>query len=137
MVEMDFESEAARISKINPAAIINITIEELWKDAYKALKRGDYSSWNRVLDCIWLILGGDVSPGDDDDKRYRQIEMRIGDTGALSHKKQGFEIIPDDEAKTMAIQYYLLKEKSLFLRRLQNKQGKGTAYDDGLDDYMD
>jgi hypothetical protein len=37
----------------------------------------------------------------------------------------------------MSLQYQLLKKKSLFLGRLQNKQGKGTAYVQSLEDYMD
>ena len=37
----------------------------------------------------------------------------------------------------MAKQYLLLKEKSLFLRRLQNTQGKGTAYVSEQDDDFD
>jgi len=35
----------------------------------------------------------------------------------------------------MALQYLLLNKKSLFLRRLQNQQGKGTAYATYDDDF--
>ena len=35
-----------------------------------------------------------------------------------------------------ALQYQLLLKKNLFLRRLQNKQGKGTAYENpDMDDF--
>ena len=54
--------------------------------------------------------------------------MAIYKTGSLNHKKIGFERLADKEAVTMSVQYLLLKNKSKFLSRLQNQQGKGTAY---------
>ena len=122
------ETEEERISKINAAGIINITIENLWRDIFVSMSKGDLVTWNRKLDAIWGILGGDQEEGDDKDKKMEALNLKIYNTGSLSHKKVGFQKLKDDEAEKMALQYLLLNKKNLFLRRLQNKQGKGTAY---------
>lgn len=128
-VEMDDE----RTSRINAAGIINITLENLWRDCYNSMAKGDLVTWNRKLDAIWVLLGGDVKKGDENDKYFQQLDMKIHGTGGLNHKKTGFGGISGEENVIIAKQYILLREKSLFLRRLQNSQGKGTAYatDDG------
>jgi hypothetical protein len=123
-----------KTSRINAAGIINITLENLWRDCYSAMAKGDLVLWNRKLDAIWVILGGDCKEGETEDKGYMKIESSIYKTGNLNHKSKGFNKLRDGENIVMATQYLLLKKKSLFLRRLQNKQGKGTAYETG-DDY--
>ena len=122
------ESEEERISKINAAGIINITIENLWRDAFLSMAKGDLVTWNRKLDSIWSILGGDVKEGEEEDKDMGALNLRLYETGSLSHKKSGFQKLEEDESTKMALQYLLLNKKNLFLRRLQNTQGKGTAY---------
>ena len=130
MVGEDYStnSEEKKLSKINPAAIINITIENLWKDCYNALAKSDYVTWNRKLDSIWLILGGDVTDKDGFEKKIDEIDKKIYGQGSLNHKRKGFEGIEEDEQIIMNFQYLFLKKKSLLLRKIQNKQGKGTAY---------
>ena len=117
-----------KMSRINSAGLINLTLENLWKDVYTALKKGDYSLLNRCLDSIWLILGGDVKKDDDVQSEFDKMEEKLHETGTLSHKSQGFEEISKGEKQIMAEQYIRLRNKALFLRRLQNSQGKGTAY---------
>lgn len=131
--EMDDE----KMSKINSAGIINITLENLWRDCYSALKLSKLSQANRILDGVWMILGGDVAEGSEKEKAFLQIDKEIYETGSLDHKNVGFDVDaqPDNEIK--AKQYLLLRKKALFLRRLQNNQGKGTAYDTGDDDDWD
>ncbi len=131
------ETEEERISKINAAGIINITIENLWRDIFLAMSKGALVTWNRKLDAIWGILGGDQVEGDDKDKDMESLNLKIYNTGSLSHKKVGFQKLKDDEAEKMALQYLLLNKKNLFLRRLQNTQGKGTAYASDDRDDMD
>ena len=126
-----------KISKINSAGLINITLEELWKDSYNALSSGNYPLWNKKLDCIWLILGGDIKEKSEEENEYHRIDAVLYETGSLNHKKTGFEIIKNTEKSNMAIQYLILRRKALFLRRLQNKQGKGTAYQNDTDYDMD
>lgn len=127
--DLNEEVDEEKISRINSAGIINITLENLWRDSYSAMARGDLVTWNRKLDAVWAILGGDVKEGDESDKKIHAIDLSIYKTGSLNHKKSGFKKSEDKENETMALQYLLLKNKSLFLRRLQNFQGKGTAYE--------
>lgn len=127
----EYDREENKLSRINSAGIINITIENLWRESYSLMAKGDLVTWNRKLDAIWLILGGDVKPKDPIEEGFKKIDAQIHKTGSLSHKRVGFNSRGDDEAGLVALQYLLLREKSLFLRRLQNSQGKGTAYSDG------
>ena len=122
------ESEEERISKINAAGIINVTLENLWRDIFVAMAQGNLTLWNRKLDAIWGILGGDVKEGEVEDNDMEALNLKIYNTGSLNHKKSGFQKLEGDESEKMALQYLLLNKKNLFLRRLQNKQGKGTAY---------
>ena len=128
-VNVDIDEE--KTSRINAAGIINITLENLWRDSYLAMSKSDLITWNRKLDAIWIILGGDVKKGGEEDKAYLEIEAKIYNTGSLKLNRIGFEYEQNDKR---TLQYLLLKEKALFLRRLQNLQGKGTAYESG-DDY--
>ncbi len=129
--------EEEKISKINAAGIINVTIENLWRDAFISMSKGDLVTWNRKLDSIWSILGGDVKEGEVEDKDMGALNLKIYETGSLNHKKVGFQKLKEDESTKMALQYILLNKKNLFLRRLQNKQGKGTAYKSDDTDDMD
>lgn len=131
------ELEEEKISRINAAGIINITIENLWRDVFLSMSKSDLVTWNRKLDSIWGILGGDQEEGDTVDKKMTEINRRIYQTGTLNHKKVGFSKIDSSEAEKMALQYLLLNKKNLFLRRLQNKQGKGTAYQGDDEDDID
>jgi hypothetical protein len=85
-------------------------------------------AWNIKLDAIWAILGGDVPEGEATDKDMNKINMGIYNQGTLKGNiGKGFSKTTNPNN---GIQYHLLLKKSLYLRRLQNKQGKGTAYQD-------
>ena len=113
-------------SRINAAGLINSTLEKLWNEGYTAMSNGDYIKWNTKLDCIWAILGGDAVENDDTDKQMNKINLEIYGTGSLKTRiGNGFD---KKYNPNNAMQYLLLIKKALFLRRLQNKQGKGTAY---------
>jgi len=121
--------EENKISKINSAGLINSTLERLWLDCYNAMAVGDYSKWNIKLDAIWSILGGDCKKGEDQDKNMSKINLEIYEEGSLNGKTgSGFN---KESNPNNALQYQLLLRKNLFLRRLQNTQGKGTAYATG------
>ena len=127
------EYEENKISKINAAGLINITIENLWKDAYSAMAANNFALWNVKLDAIWCILGGDVKSGEAEDKAFNKMELEIYETGSLQYKKEGFESHDNEDKNKMATHYLLLRKKTIFLSRLQNSQGKGTAYSSGDD----
>ena len=121
-----------KMSKINSAGIINITLENLWRDCYTAMSRGDLTLRNTKLDAVWAILGGEVERDSDEDKAINELDLKIYNEGELKSKVgKGFNVKANPNN---AIQYQLLKNKSLYLRRLQNSQGKGTSYINN-DDY--
>lgn len=121
-----FEDEEEKISKFNSAGLINARLEKLWSESDNAMANGDYKKWNIKLDSIWAILGGDEKEGGDVDKKIIELNEKIYDAGSFSSKiGNGFKKVANPNN---ALQYHLLLKKALFLRRLQNKQGKGTAY---------
>ena len=129
------QEDNQQMSRINSAGLINSTLEKLWNDCYNAMSNGKYHIWNTKLDAIWAILGGDVKEGEKEDQAINSLDEEIYKTGSLSSKtSQGFD---SEKNPNNAMQYQLLKKKSLFLRRLQNKQGKGTAYASDDDDDFD
>ena len=135
--DLNVELDDEKMSRINSAGIINITIENLWRDCYSAMASGNLVLWNRKLDAIWCILGGDIKENSTEDKDFTKIDLALHDTGTLNHKSSGFQKLTKDMGGIIAKQYLLLRKKSLFLRRLQNSQGKGTAYISGDEDDFD
>ncbi len=129
-----FEDEETKMSKFNAAGLISTTIEKLHSEGHDAMASGNYVLWNTKLDSIWTILGGDVKDDDTDDKKFKKICLKVFDNGSLKGKiGTGFN---KRENPDNATQYQWLIRKSLFLRRLQNRQGKGTAYtSDDEDDF--
>jgi len=129
-----FDEEEAKMSRMNSAGLINSTLERLWMDCYTAMSLGKYSLWNTKLDAIWAILGGDCTEGDDSDKKIQELNLKIYENGSLKgNVGVGFtkSVNPNNP-----LQYQYLLKKALFLRRLQNSQGKGTAYaSDDEDDF--
>ena len=121
-------------SKINAAGLIISTLEKLWSECYTSMAQGNYGLWNTKLDAIWVILGGDEITGGNIDNAINEIDIKLYETGSLKGKTGvGFQMTKNPNS---ALQYQMLKRKSLFLRRLQNKQGKGTAYKtDDEDDF--
>jgi len=138
MAEDYEDSSFSKVSKINAAALINLILADLWKDSYRHSRMADLSKWNADLNCIWTELSGDVDPDSDEEKNFMKIDGDLAGTGSLQIKKStGFKPLTPEEMKNVAQQYKLLMQKATFLKRLQNKQGKGTAYYDDSDDYMD
>jgi len=138
MAYQDFNKvEEEKTSRINSAGLINANLENLWKDASNAMCSSNFVLWSRKLDAIWLILAGDVKAGDENDKKFKELDMKIYSYGKLNHKTSGFQPHSKDEMESIASQYVLLRDKSVFLRRLQNSQGKGTAYANGDSDDFD
>lgn len=131
------ETQESQLSRINSAGLTNITLENLWRDCYSAIAQGDLEKWNRKLDAIWIVLGGDVKEGDNDDKAMKDIDLNIYANGSLNNKRIGFTKSSKNSSLIIATQYIWLKKKSLFLKRLQNRQGKGTAYASEDDDDID
>lgn len=126
----------ARLSKINAAGLINLTLKDLWESFYKNLRRRDYTQANADLDCLWVEFGGDVEEGKNEDAAYNKVEDEVVKNFSEIPTLVGFDTYTKDDLVTLSKQYKLLVKKALFLKRLQNKQGKGTAYNDDSDEFM-
>lgn len=140
MEDADYSSDnSEKLSKINSAGLINLRLHNLWVDAGKHARKGRYADWNFDLDVIWRELGGDVDEGKEPEKKFLKFNSKLAEINPINNwkKNDGFSIVPKDKEEKKTKQYFLLMDKELFLRRLMNKQGKGTAYQDSIDDYMD
>jgi len=132
--------EADKISKINSAALINLRINNLWIDANRHSRAGLYEKWNSDLDCIWDELSGDVviveKKKKKDEKKttyekYLELNKEVSNQiKNFPSEKNGFESYSEKDKKNIIAIYAALRKKSEFLRRLQNKQGKGSAYEE-------
>jgi len=130
--------EDQAISKINSAALINLRINELWKDANRHSRKGEHLKWNEDLDRVWMELVGDTKLDGEEDKTYKELTVAYSlACGEISDESKGFERVSLDQKKSIAKKKEALMKKEAFLRRLMNKQGKGTAYHDSSEDYMD
>lgn len=131
------EQLSDKISKINSAGLINLRLHNLWNDVNKHARQGQFSSWNSDLDRLWCELAGDVKENNDVHKNFKKIQEELKKISPLINWKdnRGFKEFSDEEKKQQSIQYDKLMEKEVFLRKLQNKQGKGTAYVDPEDDW--
>lgn len=121
-------------SKFNASGLINVALERAWSRAFNAQVSKNFSLWNTHLDSLWIMLAGDIKPDSPLVKQFDDIEIKIGKSGSLHHSTPGFKKTSDDEKQKISLQYRLLMEKSLFLKRLQNAQGKGSAYVDEQED---
>lgn len=126
---MDYtEVNESNISKLNSGGLINLRLHNLWVDRHKFAQRGDYQRWNEILDAIWCELGADVREEGDEDKVYWKLSLEFANACQDDIKIKGFEKANDEKKNSLIKQKIALIKKELFLRRLQNKQGKGTAY---------
>ena len=133
----DTDNEEILKSRFNSAALINLRLDNLWKDTHKHSRACLYLKWNEDLDRIWMELGGDATK--EEEKEF--LDLDTGKEGVCSFgrlingSKGGFQEYGKDEVLKIVKQKRALMRKELFLRRMLNKQGKGTAYDEDSDDF--
>ena len=136
---MDFNNEnetyvdAGKLSKINSAYLVNSTLNNIWIDFFRHFRAGQYLSSNNDLDCVWTILGGEKGISESkEEKEFVNIQADLKALGDLINgaNTKGFAPLNQIQLAVMNKQRDVILKKSLFLRRLQNSQGKGTAYHD-------
>jgi hypothetical protein len=133
----DAESDIMK-SRFHSGLFMTLTLNRLWKDCQDHCRAGVYHKWNADLDMLWGELGGDVKPNSEEEKQYLEFNKRLAEVGSLRPPiVKGFDMLPMDYSTRKAKQYEILMEKHLWLKRLQNFQGKGTAYKDGMEDDFD
>ncbi len=143
----DLSQEVTKLSKINSAALINLRISNLWQNINRYAANGSFAKWNSELDRIWCELVGDVEPtkpkkkkkedGEDEEKGdeeiFDELNVKIADEFKKLKTKTGFDQHSDSDKETRLLIYKAIQKKEVFLRRLMNKQGKGTAYQEESD----
>ena len=122
--------EEIKISRYNSAALINLRINEILIDCNNHKRQGKFLSWNGDLDALWCELVGDVKKGEKEEEEYLKINYELSKLSPILNWDTYIEIneITEEDKQSHAKQYQKLLEKEEFLRRLQNEQGKGTAY---------
>ena len=128
-----YEIDLNKTSKLNSGGLINLRLDVLWKDAHKHSRAGMYSDWSADLDCIWSELGGEYKEDSEQAKEFNSLIEKLLLIRNWNTTDGFKKILPEDKLE-MTRQYLLLRRKELFLRRIQNEQGKGTAYTDGSED---
>jgi len=131
MEEYNADAEDSKISKYNSAFLINSRMDELWRHFHNSIAKRDYSKANVYLDRIWGELSGDAT--DDDEKAYGRIDQKMPHSKEFEPPR-GFEKMMKNYIVALTRQYIFLMKKEMFLRKLQNRQGKGTAYYTDEDD---
>ena len=112
--------QETKISKFNSTLAILFRIDRLWQDAHRHSRSGKLIAWNWDLDRVWCELAADVK--EDDEKKFEEFNDAIAKIDKITG---GGEL------------YKKLLEKEIFIRKLQNKQGKGVAYEESFEEYME
>lgn len=134
----DSHSEEGRTSKYSGAIAQLYRIDDLWKDVHKHSRQGDFVKWNLDLDRLWSELSEDIKDNSPEDLEFKKINKVLADNGLFNMKRPvGFSSPSAKDLGSHGLMYVLLLRKEIFLRRLQNKQGKGAKYEDSIEDYMD
>jgi len=113
-MEEESTSEEPKISKYNSAMSQIYRLDAIWQKALIYMMNGKLMNWNWTLDCIWSELCGDAL--DKDIKEYYSFHKLIVENRRTNRL------------------YLVLQQKDLFLRKLQNTQGKGTLYRDASEE---
>lgn len=135
---MDEEpQQPEKISVYNSGVAQIKRLDELWNKTHKYAEGGLLSKWNWILDRIWCELIGDLELSEEDskDKSYKDtfdgFKVIIGDINQKFVKKE----IKAEEYKREL--YENLMDKEAFLRRLQQRLGKGTKFVDADEDMIE
>lgn len=130
-------TESQKISSFNGAVSQLYRLDDLWKKVHYYRERFNLFQWNTILDSLWSELSEDATLNDF--KKLAEIQKSLVKEKffiSLS-SNSGFNKPQDKTMVHMGKLYQYLLKKEIIMRRLQNKQGKGTNYQDSIEDYMD
>jgi hypothetical protein len=138
---MSFEEgsgENQKTSRYNSAVDQIRRLGNIWDQVITAVKSGNFLMWNILLDRVWAELAGDLTDDDKSEDSYNDMNTKLVQLQPLlSTNLQTFNKKPVGFDQKISKQYQLLMTKEIFIRRLQNKLGKGTFWDDGSDSDFD
>ena len=133
---MDEEVEVSHKSKYNSGVAKEIRRNDLWKDANYHSRTGQFVKWNEDLDTIWRELCADLKTDfTNREKEFKEFDTELTKIGRIEDKSSnGFAELTKDFYDKRDKHYKELMKKEIFLRRLENALGKGTAYEDDDED---
>ena len=121
----EYEQEfSSRKSKINSAGFELARMDALWTKCHLYREHGNLAKYNDILDSLWTEIGSGLNPDNKKDNKYIQ-QMSDFNTKIIRNRKN-----------RNILNQYLMK-KHIFLKRLQDLQGKGTAYQDEDEDAIE
>ena len=134
---MEEEKKNQVISEHSTSLDIVFRLNSLWRDANNHSRAGRYSDWDEDLECIWRELQRDLD--DDDFENYNEkrkdFNEKLTDSGKFLDKPPaGWKSLNEDDKQKRHRQKNILREKDIFLKRLENKTGKGTKFRDFSED---
>ena len=134
----DEGQQTEKISLYNSGMAQIKRLDELWAKIHKYAEGGLMTKWNWGLDRIWCELVGDLEEeSEEEDKKdspiakFENFKVLIGN---INNQFIQRNINVQDYQRNM---YEALMEKEAFLRRLQNKLGKGTKLVDADEDFIE
>lgn len=141
--------EPEKVSMYNSGMAQIKRLDELWNKVHKYAEGGLLTKWNWILDRIWMELIGDLDEEEEldetgeeeiDKKNNKQLNpINRFDNFNLEIGSVNKQFI--DKVLTLQdyqrIMYQTLMGKEAFLRRLQNKLGKGTKLVDVDEDMIE
>ena len=132
------EEQEQKVSKYNSGIAKIYRMDGLWKNVNNHSVLGNFIKWNEFLDRVWCELSADITPTDfgDKEKKFKEFDDAISIIGSFDDGlSDGFKNISKDLLEKRSKHYKALINKEMFLRRLENELGKGTAWDEGEDDF--
>ena len=129
------EESGPKVSKYNSAITQLLRINELWIKTHKSATDISYARLNEFLDRVWVELEDDATKDIRDE--MKKVNDKINELAIYGLSNKLKKKNPALYFKIIKMQKNYLMEKELIIRRLQNKAGKGTAYEDSVEDYMD
>jgi hypothetical protein len=132
------EEQEQKTSKYNSGIAKIYRMDGLWKNVNSNSVIGNFIKWNEFLDRVWCELSADIMPSDFNDKaeKFKEKDKAISDIGNFDDGlSDGFKSISKELLEKRSKHYKALIDKEMFLRRLENELGKGTAWDEGEDEF--
>jgi len=111
------EEKIDESSKYNEAAMQIMRLHNLWVKIEENVNKGNLKEWQYLLDSVWRELRADIdhiTDGEELTKENKLLKLRV--------------LVAASKTKT---EYYkALNKRHEFLKRLQDKSGKGGIYED-------
>ena len=151
--------EETKVSKYNSGIAKLMRLNTLWIDVNNHSRQNQYAKWNEDLDRIWSELSADLKDYEEkesnkgkerkriDEKgkkilyfneesaKIKQFDTDLANLGKFVDKEpEGFKLITEEMKKNRAKQYRILMDKEIYIRKLENQLGKGTAWEDEDED---